>query len=548
MKKAIFVSLCLALIFITAACSSNNNAASESTNASNASSATNSSSPETSPEASAPVKTDEKYTITMLDMTYGAIPPTNGEGLKLINEKFNIDYKPMIVPYDGYLEKMSAVIAGGDMPDILGIEEYLAAGSLQKWADQGAFLTLNDYIKNYPTLAMVPDEIWAAVTTKDGKIWGIPRYYPNNPTVNWVIRQDWLDNLGLAMPTSYEELAKVALAFTNDDPDQNGKDDTYGLVMNPGGAPAYGMGAYWDPDAWYHKDDNGNLIPGYIGKGRQETVALFADLYRQGAITKGFGANASLAEGQADFYNNKAGIYMGGIRSMDANLANNLLSIAPNAKFYSIPPFKAPDGSQGLTAQRGYYRITVLNGKLEGDEGKIDRILSLIDFGRTFVPVSERTPDNEVFDFRSGKLGVGYTMNDGKLALTPADEGKVPLFYFPDNSMWAPSLLDNKYSETNPNPLLKPYVQQLEQEFINYESYVDPSYFGFSETLNDSRGADALTKLKDTQVKMIMGETPLSDWDKMVDEFLKNGGSDIIKEMNESLAGKTLIGYTKMGQ
>ncbi|MDI4644998.1 extracellular solute-binding protein [Cohnella hashimotonis] len=530
----------ISLIAIATACSSGNG------NSENSPSASASAA---SPASSASgADTGKKYTISMLDFTYGKIPPSNGKAIALLNDKFNIDYKPTIVPYDGYQEKMSTTIAGGDMPDVMGIEEYLASGSLHKWAEQGAFLPLNDYIQKYPSLALVPPEIWAAVTNKDGKIWGIPRYYPNTPTQSWVIRQDWLDNLGLKVPTTYDELGQVALAFTKNDPDKNGKNDTYGLVMGPGGAPGYGMGAYWDRDTWYHKDKDGNLIPGYITDARKENVALFADLYKQGAINKGFGANASFEVGQSDFYNNKAGIFMGGIRGMDENLANSLLSVAPNAKFSSIPPFKAPDGTQGLTAQRGYYRITVLNAKLAGDEGKIDRILSLVDFGRTFIPIDQRTPDNETFDFRSGKLNTGYTFDNGTATFTQPDQGLLVSSYLPDSNMWAPSVLDNKYSDTTQSPILKEYVKQLESEYANYEEYVDPQYMGYSETLNSNKGADAILKVADAQVKMIMGELPLTSWDKMVDDFMKSGGTDIIKEMNESLQGRTLIGFKKMGQ
>lgn len=534
LNKTILCSLTLVLSLSTAACSSQKNGDNSPAGTNSAASA------EPSPDSG------KKYTISMMDMTYGKIPPSNGAALQLINEKFNVDYKVTIVPYDGYLEKMSTTIAGGDMPDILGIEEYIAAGSLQKWADQGAFLKLNDYIKKYPNLAMVPDEVWGAVTNKDGSIWGIPRYYPNTAAQSWAIRQDWLDKLGLKMPTSYEELAAVALAFTNDDPNGNGKNDTYGLAMANGAYPNYPMGAYWDLSSWYHKDSAGNLIPGYIGEGRKETIKVFADLYKKGAITKGFGANTTFEQAQADFYNGKAGIYLTGIRGLDENLANSLLSVAPNAKLSAIPPFTAPDGSKGFLGQKGYYRITVLNGKLAGDKGKIDRILSMIDFGRTFIPLDKQTPDNAIFDFRNGKNGVGYTYKDGVTTLTKPDQGLMPISYLPDAVMWAPSVLDNKYSESQNNPLYKPLVKQLEQQYQEYKQYIDPSFFGYSPTMNSGKGTDAINKVTDTQVKMIMGDTPLSDWDKMVQEFLKNGGSDIIKEMNDSLKGKKLIGFKNM--
>ena len=77
---------------------------------------------------------------------------------------------------------------------------------------QGAFLPLNEYIDDYPTLKMVPKEVWNAVTV-DGKIYAIPKYYPKNYLPTPIIRKDWLDKLGLEMPANYEELKEVAVAF-----------------------------------------------------------------------------------------------------------------------------------------------------------------------------------------------------------------------------------------------------------------------------------------------------------------------------------------------
>ena len=35
----------------------------------------------------------------------------------------------------------------------------------------------------------------------------------------------------MKMPANYEELKEVAIAFAKNDPDGNGKDDTYGMVL-----------------------------------------------------------------------------------------------------------------------------------------------------------------------------------------------------------------------------------------------------------------------------------------------------------------------------
>ena len=44
------------------------------------------------------------------------------------------------------------------------------------------------------------------------------------------IKKQWLDNVGLDVPTNYEEYLEVLDAFTNGDPDRNGVDgDTFGV-------------------------------------------------------------------------------------------------------------------------------------------------------------------------------------------------------------------------------------------------------------------------------------------------------------------------------
>lgn len=48
---------------------------------------------------------------------------------------------------------------------------------------------------------------------------------------NIVIRKDWLDNLGLSIPTTTDELLNVMQAFTIGDPDGNGLHDTWGTSM-----------------------------------------------------------------------------------------------------------------------------------------------------------------------------------------------------------------------------------------------------------------------------------------------------------------------------
>ena len=65
----------------------------------------------------------------------------------------------------------------------------------------------------------------------DGVLYGLPKLYDGSKSQLCVtIRQDWLDALNLKMPETIQDLYDVAYAFTYNDPDQNGQNDTLGLT------------------------------------------------------------------------------------------------------------------------------------------------------------------------------------------------------------------------------------------------------------------------------------------------------------------------------
>lgn len=101
--------------------------------------------------------------------------------------------------------------------------------SIISYAYQGAFLPLNDLIDQYaPNLKKFLDEnpdVKAAHTAADGNIYML-NYCPDGDVARvYFIRTDWLNKLGLSMPTTFEELENVLYAFRNNDPNGNGLKD-----------------------------------------------------------------------------------------------------------------------------------------------------------------------------------------------------------------------------------------------------------------------------------------------------------------------------------
>lgn len=486
----------------------------------------------TNPEATG------KAAIAISFMSFMALdvfPPSQGRGLDMIKEKFQANIKSQFIPVADYGDKASVLIASGDVPDVLswgGIESTFI-----KYARQGAFLPLDDYIDKYESLKAVPKHVWDQLRV-DGKIYSIPSYGSSH-VFTMIIRQDWLDKLNLKMPTNYEELKQVAIAFAKNDPDGNQKNDTIGFSLYANIGPEAPAGAYWSK-AWYHKDAQGQYIPGIVGPGRKEVIQMYADAYAEGAVTKDF-AVATIDNAYKEFYSGKSGIFLGTPRGMSEPDYLALLKAQPNAVVASVPYFAAPDGSQGSALGMGYNGLTVLSGKLKDQPEKIQKILEIMDFGRKWIPVSDRTPQNKDFDWLYGNEGVGYTMENGKAVLKKGYEKDAPLHYMLQRhepyTPWAPNDAANQYSTSQYDSKdMQQFIAKIEEmeKTYNKTPYADPSRGIITET-QAKKELELNEFIIGEQIKMISGARPVSEWDKMVDEWKARGGADWIKEMNAAI-------------
>ena len=103
---------------------------------------------------------------------------------------------------------------------------------LRTWGRDGALLDLTELKET--KLASYYDWLGSTKLSAayvDGVLYGLPKLYDGSKSQLCVtIRQDWLDALGLKMPETIQDLYDVAYAFTYNDPDKNGENDTLGLT------------------------------------------------------------------------------------------------------------------------------------------------------------------------------------------------------------------------------------------------------------------------------------------------------------------------------
>lgn len=125
--------------------------------------------------------------------------------------------------------KLNTLIASKTLPDIMRVDLATANQLIQ----EGMVMPMDDLLRQYgqDVLNEIGDILPLAPANQiDGQTYMVVSSNTEYME-NLAIRKDWLSNLGLEMPTDLDSLYDTLVAFTKNDPDQNGKDDTIGIVM-----------------------------------------------------------------------------------------------------------------------------------------------------------------------------------------------------------------------------------------------------------------------------------------------------------------------------
>jgi len=193
-------------------------------------------------------------------VTEAGAPPDDWIAYQRIRDELNINLTYVIVPTGADGEaKLNAAAAANDLPDLFQLVSASGdnRGALLRLVDLGLVSPVDDLMPLMPerTRLHYNDPMAIELVTFNGQQYGLPEPPPLPRREGLVIRKDWLDALNLSVPTTPEELLAVATAFTEQDPDGNGQNDTYGLggvIVGQGLGNRFDfiMGAYGVPGLW----------------------------------------------------------------------------------------------------------------------------------------------------------------------------------------------------------------------------------------------------------------------------------------------------------
>ncbi len=198
---------------------------------------------------------------SMATVTEAGPPPDDWVAYDLIRDELGINLDYVIIPpgADGET-KLNAAAASNSLPDLFQAVSSNRAelrNVLFRYYELGLLAPVDDLMPLMPERVKTHynDPLLIDMVTFDGRQYGLPEPPAIPKREGLVIRKDWLDKLGLESPTTLEELFEVAKAFTEQDPDGNGENDTFGIgafIEGPGVGRRFNyiFGAYGVPGVW----------------------------------------------------------------------------------------------------------------------------------------------------------------------------------------------------------------------------------------------------------------------------------------------------------
>jgi putative aldouronate transport system substrate-binding protein len=505
----------------------------------------------TAPASSAPV--DLSIQLYPANPATGG-PPADWEVFKTIKDNLNINLKYTMTPLDpDGANKLNALAASNDLPDFFQVTDR---NLFFRLVNQGLLGSTSSLLPLMPerTKLRYSDPALNKLVTVNGTLYALQE--PGSATLlkrlGLVIRQDWLDKLGLKTPTTLDDLLAVAKAFTEKDPDGNGKNDTYGLgvTLEGGIGPTAGFGlgqyndfiygAYGVAGAWNFSDP-AKFASNLRDPNYQKATAEWKKFIDAKVVDPDW-ATLKLNDYRSRWQAGKYGIFAEDFCALSCSAGYNAFEAAnPTGKFSIINPPTGPEGKSAFStySSAGY---TWVVSKKAIDAGKGPAIAKLLEWANS---------GEGYYTLGFGKEGLNYKLDADKnvnfagipanLQFTSNEQGPISQFkWLAYNGNQGE--LAGRYP-TYETSKLKTKVSPLDYYKLTFNGpNVDATPILLIQPIANQ--ADLNRYISENLVQFLLGQKPLTDagWA----QFLKGLDSTGLTEW-ETSAKKTLqqAGFAK---
>lgn len=510
MRKVISLLMIMVLITIAAACggSNNGNKTNNTGNGNNTKPPASSSNDNKTPPAEEPNVLDGKKPELRVLLPYERYDPNKEFIAQFLEEKTEYKVTYEMLPEELPDEKLNLLMANKEQYDYIKV----AKGQFFKLAEAGALEPLNDLIEQYAPNVRdgIFEDTWKA-TTIDGTIYGIPEGITGlGANSSLIVRKDWLDELGLAVPTTRDELYNVLKTIKE-------KKNVIPLVGYGGVyaeiANTFGIAI----NAW--KEMDGKLIHRDEDPRMKEYLAFMHKLYDEGLIDSEWPMNAG-SKVIEKFSSGKAAMMSLAWWSAPA-VVNALEKNFPDAELATLPFLKQDDGGEAIWGVNAGVTYVVAIPKWSKNK---EHALNLINM---------KLGEDLFKELVIGEEGKHHTFEDGKYFpilpifndeynnasyfLTGVDERVYPTYW---------------QARVRKDPILQGYYDEL-QELVKGKFVIDP--------LSNAAPIDSIAKYgqvlakfsDDTFLQYIAGAESLDTFDSYMAKWRADGGEQMVNDANE---------------
>jgi putative aldouronate transport system substrate-binding protein len=440
-----------------------------------------------------------------------------------IIDAINVDVQPLYFPSDQYWNRVNMTIAAGDQLDIIS---RVSISQAIEFYNDGVIIDLTDLIAekvpNY--LENVANSALTAKARDEMRYQGMDIGFPMISTMaraNSVqIRTDWLEKLGMEMPVTIEDFELYMEAVKTQDPDGNGIDDTYGLC-----------GTIWGGNV------QGILATAFLPAGNSwwldaEGVLRHPGMHPNFKILLG-----KLIEWQEKGYLPPEALLSGDDQRLDWLINNQLGAVAgwysapiggrvtleekvPEAWYEPVNLIGLEDAVNAIPNEMAYSHMNVVTSSCK-DLDAVARYYNYL-----------YTPEGTVM-LSYGIEGLTYVVEDDAPVILK-NESEIPLCY----GCYVPQMQTDLApwgffaGKSRALVLYRTLIQSLTDlpgfdrpdKLVAYDNTAMASY---------DKQADLDTYYREQLAKVLAGETPLDQWDSIMNTWLEMGGEQYTLDRNE---------------
>lgn len=442
-------------------------------------------------------------------------------------ELSNTEIEFMWFPADQYAQRVTTTLSTGEIPEVINN----AMGLL---VTEGAAVALDDVLESHGQnilAALEGQEIEAAKlrSTIDGNTYAVPFTLLYPQAYAWNIRTDWLENVGLEKPETWDEWLEVWEAFATQDPNKDGNKendvalaaDLYSMM------PAFGMNVA-NKNGLY-VDENGKYTIAEESENYDTYLESMRDLYERGLLDQEFTQRGVWVDNVKLSEAINAGVIGSSFTwaEITRTATEGLGEVTEGAKLEGITAPTGPNGHSGIPSRAMITPTSTITISAE-ENGNLEGIVSYFNW----LYSEEGT---KLMSY--GIEGVHHEIVDGKPALkegflTFADARAAginftPLAHHFDKAAYESIMLGGQTYEEAPEAT-KIFYDALymgEGKWFNYTPILN------SETFEEL-GTDLFSQLGTARAEVIAGVISVDEFWSTYENLKESGLSKILEEQD----------------